>query len=140
MSDQGCPMNRKTVLFFAAVIATIALVWHNREPIMLRLGFESALPAYYRAIDLAKNARTIDRYDSNHVTIRNRLRVEGGDIDHDGWQAERLDEVTFKVTYSSPVDGRTARYEFEVDAARREVSLLHDDGDPFEEASLASPR
>lgn len=121
-------MRPRTILLTTVLLAvgTGALIQY-REPLLLELGLEQWDPTYMRAIDLAKSARSLDRYHTNYFAINNRLELEGSKIDSEGWTAERVDEETFLVRYRSRVEERKVEYDFEVDVAYREVFLRKND-------------
>lgn len=110
----------------ALVVSTGALIQY-REPLLLKLGLEAWDPEYYRAVDLTKSGRSLQRYHTNYFTIQHRLRLEGGAIDPLGWKAVREDGSTFVVTYRGRVGKREVEYDFAVDIALREVYVRRDD-------------
>jgi hypothetical protein len=110
----------------ALIVAAGGLIQY-REPLLLKFGLESWDPEYYRAVDLAKSGRSLQRYHTNYFTIQQRTRLEGGEIDPDGWKAVREDPVSFLVTYRGKVGTRVVEYDFEVDVALREVTVRRDD-------------
>jgi len=118
---------RTMLLTILALVAGTGALIQNREKILLELGLESWDPAYYRALELAKSARTLQRYHTNYFTIKHRLLLEGAEIDPDGWTVERLEGRNFMARYRSKAGKRIVEYDFEVDVGLREVYLRKND-------------
>lgn len=118
---------RSILLTVLALVVGLGALIQHREKILLELGLEAWDPSHYRAVDLAKSARSLQRYHTNYFTIQNRLELEGGVIDPNGWTVERIEGSRFAVSYRSKVDDRTVEYDFEVDVGLREVFVRRDD-------------
>ena len=110
-----------------ALISGVGALVHHRESIMLELGIEGVHPDYYRAIDMAKSARILDRYHTNQWTMSDRIENEGGTLDPNGWKAERQGGDLFLVTYRMKIGDRTVEYDFEVHVGARDVFVRRDD-------------
>ena len=99
-------------------------VYANWEDISRKLGLGDLSPDHIRAVDLAKSARTLDRYTTNYEVIRERVRQEKLKVEGEGWVAEHRSGQRYEVrfAYTDPEWGDGA-YVFLVDIGSRDVVL-----------------
>jgi hypothetical protein len=120
-------MRWKTLAIWALLCAGGMAVYRNWEAIEEMLGLESISLRNLRAVDLAKSANTLDRYQANSAVIRNRLQESTGRIVADDWKGERRTPRLYLVSFTFTEDGIADGYWFEVDLETLEVRNVRGD-------------
>lgn len=93
--------------------------WHT---IRDKLGLEDQRPGNLQAIELAKNAKSLDKCDTNAKVLKDRdangeIKVEAG-----AWRATELADLRIRVTCKFSVLGEQHVHRFVVDNASGAVS------------------
>ena len=96
------------------------------DQISQKLGLDDLNPGRIKAIELAKQQFTFDRYRQNGVVIHERMHdgvIQGAE---DPWQAQRLRENHFRVVCSFREEGKSHHRLFEVNVGNGAVEDLGD--------------
>ncbi len=116
-------MEKRDALILLLMAGAVAYGTHaNWHTIRDKLGLEDQRPGNLQAIELAKNAKSLDKCDTNAKVLKDRdangeIKVEAG-----AWRATELADLRIRVTCKFSVLGEQHVHRFVVDNASGAVS------------------
>lgn len=124
-------MERKDRIFLLLLVGGVGYgVYHNRDAIKARLGLDDLAPGSIKAVVLAKQAFTFDRYRPNWVVLDGWLH--DGQIQPEGdlWTAERVAGDDFRVLCRYRQDGEVKLHRLTVNTASGTVQAVEERAGP----------
>lgn len=116
-------MEKRDALIVLVLAGAGAYVAHaNWHAIRDRLGLEDLRPESAQAIELAKNAKSFDKYDANAKVLTDRNANGEIKLEADAWRATGLADRRIRVTCKFFVHGERHVHRFLVDTASGAVT------------------
>lgn len=124
-------MDRRDAFFLLVVFAGGGYFVHEHwEEIAQKVGLDDLNPGRIKAIELAKQQFTFDRYRQNGVIIHERLHGKQIEAAEEPWTAARLRTNRFLVVCSYREEGQAHFHQFKVDIGSGQVEDAGDSPTP----------
>ena len=93
-------MGKKSAFVLLVLVGIGAYGAHeNWDKIRDRLGLEDLRPGSIKSLQLAKNARSLDRYNANWIVLRDKEANGQIKVEPNAWRATEVDELRVRVTF-----------------------------------------
>lgn len=122
-------MKKETIFTLLVLVGGGFAVYQNWDVISEKLGLSEYSLGRIHAIDLTKNAYTLDDYRTNLEVITTHLNTSTREVELGSWQADQKGGGIYLVRYDFKVEGKPDGYHFsvnlntfEVERVKREVA------------------